>query len=286
MNRADKIILHGLWDYQVLLLLTAQPWLLQKCYWTIWGGDLYVRHAKTKVGVSIWRQHVGEAIRRIVIRRLGHCVTYIKADYELARQWHGAKGQWHDCLIYPSNLYRELPTQNADHVGINILVGNSAYTSNDHKEVLDRLMPYAQENIKIYCPLSYGDEAYAREVSEYGKAMYGSKFVALLKYMPLDEYLQLLAKMDIAIFNHKRQQGMGNITTLLGTGKKVYLRQEVTPYFMFKNLGVQVLPVDEFDLERIAPDVSRLNSERIKQYFSSDRLATQWRQIVSSGISE
>jgi len=34
--------------------------------------------------------------------------------------------------------------------------------------------------------------------------------------MPLDEYLNLLAKIDIAIFNHKRKQAMGNITTLLG----------------------------------------------------------------------
>jgi hypothetical protein len=34
--------------------------------------------------------------------------------------------------------------------------------------------------------------------------------------MPFDEYLNLLAKVDIVIFKHKRQQAMGNITTLLG----------------------------------------------------------------------
>lgn len=41
--------------------------------------------------------------------------------------------------------------------------------------------------------------------------------------MPFEEYLGLLAKIDIAILNHKRQQAMGNITTLLGLGKKYIL---------------------------------------------------------------
>ena len=36
-----KIILHGLFDFRLIICLFFMPWLLKKCYWVIWGGDLY-----------------------------------------------------------------------------------------------------------------------------------------------------------------------------------------------------------------------------------------------------
>ena len=41
MHRAEKIILHGLWNMRVVQLLFYHPWLLRKCYWVMWGGDFY-----------------------------------------------------------------------------------------------------------------------------------------------------------------------------------------------------------------------------------------------------
>jgi hypothetical protein len=41
MNNAEKIFIHGLFSKELVLLLFGQPWLLQKSYWVIWGGDLY-----------------------------------------------------------------------------------------------------------------------------------------------------------------------------------------------------------------------------------------------------
>lgn len=40
-NRADKIILHGLFNIYAVLLLVLNPWLLKKCYWVIWGGFIF-----------------------------------------------------------------------------------------------------------------------------------------------------------------------------------------------------------------------------------------------------
>lgn len=42
----------------------------------------------------------------------------------------------------------------------------------------------------------------------------------IVDFMDFNEYINFLSTIDIAIFNHKRQQGMGNIITLLGMGKK------------------------------------------------------------------
>ena len=38
---ADKIILHGLFNFSVVKFLYYQSWLLKKCHWVLWGGDLY-----------------------------------------------------------------------------------------------------------------------------------------------------------------------------------------------------------------------------------------------------
>ena len=42
MHKADKIILHSLFNQRMIKVLWAMPWLLKKCYWVMWGGDLYV----------------------------------------------------------------------------------------------------------------------------------------------------------------------------------------------------------------------------------------------------
>lgn len=275
MNRADKIILHGLWDFRVLQLLTTQPWLLKKCYWVIWGGDLY-SYQLGKRTLGWWKV---ELFRRFVIKRIGHFITHIKGDYKLAKKWYGAKGEWHECFMYPSNLYQELPIQSLPHEGVNILVGNSADPTNNHIEVLDKLKYYSKDNIRIYCPLSYGDQSYALKISNYGAALFGDKFIALRDFMPLAQYYELLAKIDVAIFNHRRQQGMGNITTLLGMGKKVYLRKEITTCEFLRKLGVAFFDINSICLSKIEKDIENENTKVIRSCFSTGNLINQLKGI-------
>lgn len=105
MQQADKIILHGSFNQHVVRLLFLMPRVLKKCYWVMWGGDLYVH----KLGNHTSRRwKVNEFIRRPVIKNMGHLITYIKGDYALAREWYGARGNYQECFMYPSDLYKEL----------------------------------------------------------------------------------------------------------------------------------------------------------------------------------
>lgn len=224
MHQAKKIILHGLFDIRMVYILFFMPWLLKKCYWVMWGGDLYVY----QLGERNWKWKVPEFFRRPVIKNMGHLVTYIKGDYELAQQWYGAKGQYHECFMYTSNLFKEYDVPKKQHSGFNILVGNSADPSNNHLEVFDKLEAFKNQDIKVYTPLSYGNQDYAQTIIEQGQQHFDDKFEALTEHMPFNQYLEFLGKIDIAIFNHKRQQAMGNTITLLGLGKKVFMRSDVT----------------------------------------------------------
>lgn len=275
MNGAEKIILHGLLDFRVVQLLFLQPWLLKKCYWVMWGWDLYTY----QLGERGWKWHIKEFLRRPVIRNLGHLVTFVKGDYVLAQKWYGAKGQYHECLMYPSNLYKESAIQPKAHTTFNIQVGNSAHPTNNHLEIFEKLEPYKEQDLKIYAPLSYGQQAYAQEVIRVGRALFGDKFIPLTDFMPFEDYLKLQVDIDIAIFAHKRQQAMGNIVTLLGLGKKVYMRSDITPWQLFSSIGVKVFDIKDLQLTPMTREQRDLNRQLVKEHFSSDMLKRQFMSI-------
>jgi hypothetical protein len=202
-------------------------------------------------------------------------VTFIEGDVELAREWYGARGRFHECLMYPSNLYGGHPLPERTAGQISIQIGNSASPSNEHHEVLALIYAYRDENIRIYAPLSYGDKHYAGEVAEEGRRLFGDKFVPIFDFMELQAYREFLGGIDIAIFNHRRQQGLGNAVTLLGLGKKVYMRPEISSWRFFNDLNIKVFDIGEFNISPIERIVANQNQLRVRDYFSRDRLSRQ-----------
>jgi dTDP-N-acetylfucosamine:lipid II N-acetylfucosaminyltransferase len=218
---------------------------------------------------------------------MGGLITHIKGDYDLAKAWYGAKGKYYYSFIYPSNLYKEydLSKVEKDNGKKYIQVGNSADPSNNHMDIFRKLIDFKDYNIEIICPLSYGNMEYREKVIQQGKEVFGDKFKPLTKLLPFEEYLNILAKIDIAIFNHERQQAMGNITTLLGLGKKVYIRDDITTWDFCKEHGLKVYSINNFDekvfLQDIPEDEKQRNIENVKFYFSEEKLVRDWEKILS-----
>jgi dTDP-N-acetylfucosamine:lipid II N-acetylfucosaminyltransferase len=263
LNTSNKIILHGLFLNSLIISLFFQPWLLKKCYWVMWGGDFYLPMKQR------W-------FKKRVIKRIRNFVTYLKGDFDLVKKWYGAKGVMHECFMYPSNLYKEYDLKpNEDGGIINIQVGNSADSTNNHIEVFEKLRKYKDGNIKIYAPLSYSDQDHVKDVIIKGKEIFEDKFIALTDFMPFEKYLDFLGTIDIAIFAHKRQQAMGNIITLLGLGKKVYIRNDITTWQFFKDINVKVFDFDNVELERIDDAPKTENIGNIKSYFSEKNYLNQ-----------
>lgn len=277
LSRSRKIILHGFFDWRLALTLAAQPWLFPRCAWIMWGGDVYKDPRRLRV-----RRWIIEPMRRMAIRRFGCLVTYIPGDMDWVREWYGARGRAHACLMYPSNLWREAHPRPARWRTAKtvVLVGNSATSTNEHAAIFAALIPYHQRDLHIYCPLSYGNATYAREVAAEGKRLFGDKFTPLLDFMPGDQYAGFLAAVDVAIFAHRRQQAMGNAISLLGMGKKVYMRREVTSRQLFSHLGVVVHDLEMgLDVTPLDAQTARANAQRIRCFFSPQRLCRQLRAL-------
>lgn len=273
----EKTYLHGLFNPYLILGLFFIPKNLEKCNWLIWGGDLY-SYIERKSNNVIKNKYY--SIENNVKKNFGGYITQVKGDYELAKKWFGAKGKHYDCFMYLSNLYVDKEVKKIEKEDIYIQVGNSSTLSNNHFEILDKLEKFKDKKIKLFCILSYGDKEYAKKVIAYGKKKFGEKFIPIVNFMKIEEYLEFISKIDIAIFAHNRQQGVGNVTSLLSMGKTVYLKKEVTTYKMLKELGVVIGEFENFDyLDLIEENDIKKNKEILKKRFSEERLLEDLKNV-------
>lgn len=283
LNRADRIILHGIFERFILFSLLIQPWLLGRTYWVIWGGDLYsfVGQGKATSVASRFTRY----LTKFTIGRIGHMVTYVEGDYALARSIFNSSARYHECLGYVSNVVsitEPAAGKTSRSKGMVILAGNSADRSNQHEEMLQLLSHHLGADDTIYCPLSYGDREHAMRIAALGHQLFGDRFIALTSFMSLHDYNALLDRIDIAVFAHHRQQGMGNMIALIGRGKKVFLRRSVTPWAFFGRLGITVFDYEELNLLSLAEAPAQENINIVRQYFSQDTLLRQWSAIFGS----
>lgn len=257
MNRASKIILHGLWRHEVIRLLYFQPWLLKKSYWVLWGGDFV-----------LGKSHYSKR-HNYIIRNIGYFIS-IAGDYEYVKNEYSPKGMpifMHS--FYPANIFcGELRIANNGDKTI-ILVGNSADPLNNHREILEKLSIYRDKDIEVICPLSYcGTKEYVNEVVSYGTNIFGKKFKPLLEFMNIKDYLKELESVDIAIFAHKVQQAYGNIIQLLGMGKKVYMRKTTAYNELVKNEVVVFDFESDIVLDKIEIQVAKNNYYQMRTIYS------------------
>lgn len=279
LNKGRKIYFHSLFDKRIILFLFIFRNFLKKSNWIMWGGDLYC-YEKRRKGLKyfLWYK-----IEDYVKSNFYGYVTHVQGDYELAKEWYGVKGKYYNCFIYPSNLYKEFLINELRKEYIYIQIGNSADPSNNHFDILRKLEKYKLKNIKIYCPLSYGDMEYAKKVIKEGEEIFKDNFIPLSEFMEYDKYLEFLSKIDIAIFAHDRQQAVGNITSLLSMKKTVYLKGSVTTYKMLKDLGIKVKDFNKFEnLEKFNDDILEKNKEIIKERFSEKKLIEGLKNIFEN----
>jgi hypothetical protein len=273
MNKADQIILHGMFNKNVNVILLCFWWLRRRSKWVVWGGDLYDCLKRPASWVDRWFLFV----QRSVVHGLGGLITYLPGDYQRAREWLGAKAPMYRCNCYLSNIFTgQLKSIPSDR--LTLLVGNSADPANCHEEIFCELAKLPGD-YQIVCPLSYGNREYGDHIEQLGRNMFGERFLPLRKLMPFAEYMVILDKISIAVFAHKRQQAMGNTISLLGAGKKVVLRSGTAQADLFNELGIYFQEFEKFDLKPLDQDTARRNHNIIADEFSRQRLIEQWSSI-------
>ena len=147
--------------------------------------------------------------------------------------------------------------------GKNILVGNSGDISNNHLYIFDKLSKLNLKGRKVFVPLSYsGSEDYKNHIIKKGKELLGDNFFPITSFMSREEYNLMLLSCNTLIFNHIRQQGVGNIITLGYLGAKIYLNKKSPVFEFYKNEKITLFEINELTNKSL--DYKLTDSEIIK----------------------
>lgn len=170
--------------------------------------------------------------------------------------------------------------ENSKISGTNILVGNSASSTNNHIDVFDSLKNASSAGRSIIVPLSYGDLRYRDVVVEAGHQRFGDGFKPLIDFMPIEDYLSVIKSCGFVIMNHVRQQALGNIVIMLYLGAKVFLREENPVYRFLKRQGAHVYSIQELDA---APGMLDVGLDAVQQEVNREIVSRRWSREASDG---
>lgn len=274
MRASDKIIIHGLWREKINDILVANPELFKKSYWVMYGGDYYHKETYSENHIE-------------VIQNVAFIVTGINPDYNLVKKMYGAKGKHISSFFYTSNICNAINVENQDHFNLNILLGHSGIKENQHFKYL-KCLSLSKATFTIYCPLSYPSKNnYIEEVINYGKSLFGNRFIPLVNFMKKEEYEYFLSeKIDVAICASWRMHGVGTITTLLASGTKVYIDPNTTTWKWLTEIGIGLFSLTKFEstpidnhLIKIDAELAKENSRVTLEYFSEENLLNSLNNI-------
>lgn len=296
LTDCEVLVLHGL-RIGVFDMLQQIPQRI-KVIWSSWGYDLYSIPTKGYpfIKLPLYKPSTKRVMRKgfkehlmglhvemnyffnkkkieSAISRIDYFSSVIPQEYDLMRRLPFFKAQQVDLhyfslddIVSEENLGDPLPKGN------NILIGNSGDPTNNHLDVFESLRNIDIGNCKIYVPLSYGGTiAYREKVKTVGKKYWGENFVALEKFVPYQEYNEIISSCSNIILFHERQQAMGNIRLGVWNGCKVFLSISGLTYQFHKNLGIRVFALQ-----------NELNAEELKTPLSAAEVNLNRRRMLDT----
>lgn len=297
LDHADGIIIHGIFSAKHLLLISRKRKWLKKTCWVIWGGDIY-QHNKEFRRI---REKLTENLKLKYAPQIGYVAPIVSKDFPLAKDWYGVTDRAY-FVSYPVPLQRKGVLKRILKIGydkklnsnkqIKIILGNSATETNCHKEALQALSKFKNENLLLYLSLSYGFhgyEEYAAEIITYARSIFGEeKVVPILEKMDGEAYTDLLSEMDIAVFYNNRQQAMGNIAILLASGTKIYIRDDTNMWDHYISRGYKL--ENAFNLEKLdfeefcsySQDKKKNNMAQIEKYMDISVVTEKWKKLFAA----
>lgn len=288
---SEQIIVHQLNKPALMAsLLLLYPAAFKKMVWVLWGGDVYINAIEQRN----FKDRLLEELRCVVIKKVPIMVSYLKGDYEHVVKSYNTKAQYFKA-DYPSFIterqVKQLQIESKIGSSTLIVVGNSADPSNEHIDVYHLLEKYKNENIKVVSLLSYGgSKAYIDMVKCEGESIFGDKYHPIESYMNFDEYLSFMSDSDICIFNHKRQQGLGNLKVFFALQKKVFISQTTSPYEYFQSIGLAVNSTESLldcsfsEFVSQSESTSKKNRDIMLNEINEKNIVSDWQQVFNKAI--
>lgn len=271
LHKAKKIICHSLFDEEVINRFYMEKQLLKKAYWIIWGGDLTNKRVKltkkNKYVFENFKGYCGEADEKYAKTHLN-----IPADFKFLKNLYPfpLNKKILDTIECPKKDFVQI--QIAQSIDISIL------------PVMNQLVRFKNENMRICCVLSYGDSLDVKQkIKSYGQELFGDKFFTVEEYMTPLNYARHIALNDIFILNNDHQDGFGNTLAHLYLGKKVFIRSDIQTPEVLKARGITVFPTQEIQNlsynDFLDNPYEEINKHNVLSYLDENKLKDSWQEF-------
>ena len=236
-------------------------------------------HAKELLAQPLLQHWRSQALRRLDV------ISVMPEEFEILKRSHPSVHARHHQLYYFSAEESFLPGP-PSMTGPDILLGNSASSTNNHLDAFDLLRSLDLGERNLIVPLSYGDATYAEAICRQGRKLFGKRFEPLLTYLSPDEYSARVATCGFVFMNHVRQQGTGNISMAMLKGAKVFLRRENLLMPFYRKFGAIVHEFPDASSAAVRDVFAPLNAEDRKinrrvvmNYWAMDTVVRQTRAL-------
>lgn len=306
INQFDIVVLHSLPTLPIEMIHLIDKRI--KVIWYAWGYDIYenpynliplrlfgpeTRKATTyerfrrRIELSHYRKWF--RIRRYIksaISRIDYFSGVFPYEIDLIKRYNPEFKAFPLDFYYGSTSFfiPEKPSTFIKHKKHNIIIGNSADPAGNHLEVLKLLSSIEiSKESKIIIPLSYGGSTrYVNKVESKANHIAPGQVESLKKYLPLNEYIELISNCRTAVFAHERQQASDNIFLQLLYGARVYLSETSAAYDYLKSIGLRVFSLQNelklFNVE-LSDDEVYENRRILSERYSSSKLIQRIRAI-------
>lgn len=248
-NNITCIVVHYLTFTKAAIALKLKRRLRAKLFWIFYGADLYEWLNKHHNYVLEDREVSGypqdpvlfsyvKKLHFLMLHGLSEKAAYLgfinecdrfcfwnELDFELVNKHFRTNARF-SYFLHWGLLGHDLiaDSDKDDHL---IMINHSASRNGNHATILHKIAEFDQsKKLSIVCPLSYGDEIVRKQTIEIGASIFGDRFDPITDYLPMAQYYALIGRAGAAVFGNRRQEGAGNVFYLLGSGTKVFLRED------------------------------------------------------------
>jgi len=284
----DNIIFHSLYLNYLLIALLLNMKVVRRATFIIWGvqdgGPFVVPETKRRYRAFGW---LYEKLRSVVIPEFKYIGTMIEADYDKATALYKVKGARKKSGYILGTFDDPGITDKKNKNRINVQVGHAGYKLTCVIEALEVLSKFKDEHIRIYSPLSYGDDLYIKEVIKRGKEIFGSKFYPITRQMSGENFAKFISSMDVFVHNAPGQMGLANVDTHLLFKNKIYLNDNGVVYNDYgTKQGYHVSKVSDIqsrsfeDFVYYSPGEAEENKTKFSSMLDVDNLRAIWDNIL------
>lgn len=241
------IFVHGFMSLNEILFV--QKKYLHKIIWRTWGSDAEYTLKKNQPFRNTIK-HMLNYFRAVRIKKIAIVGIGSKLEYSYIEKTFGKVVAM--LIPYSADKYEALTQiqENLQDETFNIMIGHSGFDNDFHKDMIQLFSKYADENVRFYFPVSYGNPEYIRDIEVFANSVLGEKALFIHENMEYSSYALLLSKMDIAVFYGLKSYALGNISILSFFKKWLLLNDGGVLQKAFNELGIASLHYH--DIEKLS----------------------------------